>query len=116
MNEKLFEVVFLDGARKFLEDLDKKAAAKVISTINRAQRNIDSVLFKKLSADIWEFRSQYQGLCYQLLAFWDKTDKEVTVVVATHGFIKKQNKVSKTELLRASNIRATYYLSKLHHS
>lgn len=31
----------------------------------------------------------------RLLAFWDKTDSEQTLVLATHGFIKKTQKNTK---------------------
>ncbi|WP_231390026.1 type II toxin-antitoxin system RelE/ParE family toxin [Sphingobacterium pedocola] len=50
-------------------------------------------MFKKLNNDIWEFRTLYQGLQYRLLAFWDKTFSSETMVISTHGFIKKRSKV-----------------------
>lgn len=49
---------------------------------------MDADLFKKLSDEIWEFRTLYQGLQYRLLAFWDKTDHSEIMVIATHGFVK----------------------------
>jgi phage-related protein len=43
------------------------------------------------------------------LAFWDKTDSEQTLVLATHGFIKKTQKTPRNEIERA---RITYFKEK----
>lgn len=42
---------------------------------------------------VGEFRTKYAGLQIRLLAFWDKTDSKETLVIATHGFIKKVDKI-----------------------
>jgi hypothetical protein len=47
-----------------------------------------------------------------LLAFWDKTENINILVVATHGFIKKVDKVPDNEIQRAINIRKKYFDSK----
>ena len=72
----------------------------------------DPELFKKLNEDIWEFRTLYQGLQYRLLAFWDKRDKTNTLVVSTHGFIKKRNKVPDNEIQKAIQQRIKYLNEK----
>jgi len=46
------------------------------------------------------------------LAFWDKSNKKNTLVIATHGFIKKTSKVPKNEIQKAENIRNEYFSSK----
>jgi hypothetical protein len=66
-------------------------------------------LFKKLQHDIWEFRTQYLGLQIRLLAFWDKTNQQETLVIATHGFIKKVDKIPANEINRAIRLREKYY-------
>jgi hypothetical protein len=66
-----------------------------------------------LQNDIWEFRTRYNGLQIRLLAFWDKTDGVETLVLATHRFIKKVDKVPSNEIDRAVKIRAKYFESKL---
>ena len=63
--------------------------------------------------DIWEFRTRYGGIQIRLLAFWDKTDSKETLVFATHGFIKKVDKVSTNEIEKAKAIRANYFENKL---
>jgi hypothetical protein len=48
----------------------------------------------------------------RLLAFWDKSDNQNTLVFATHGFIKKVDKVPDNEIERAKNIRKKYFNEK----
>ena len=86
---KQFEIVFLDDAFDFLSSLDKKHYEKILFNIRKAQTNRNPELFKKLIDEIWELRTHYQGLQYRMLAFWDKTDSGNTLVISTHGFIKK---------------------------
>lgn len=70
-------------------------------------------MFKKLEDDIWEFRTVYAGLQYRILAFWDKTDNKETLVLASHGFIKKVDKVPKKEIEKAKVIRKHYFEQKM---
>ena len=77
-----------------------------------AEQTNDPRLFKKLQSDIWEFRTQYAGIQIRLLAFWDKTDGKETLVFATHGFIKKVDKVPSKEIERAVKIKERYFQNK----
>lgn len=72
----------------------------------------DPELFKKLNNDIWEFRTLYQGHQYRLLAFWDKAETTNTLVISTHGFVKKQHKVPDREIQKAIRIRTQYFNEK----
>ena len=54
----------------------------------------------------------YQGLQYRMLAFWDKTDKNNTLVISTHAFIKKQSRVPDKEISRATAVRKKYFEEK----
>jgi len=67
---------------------------------------------KKLTDLIWEFRTLYQKKQYRLLAFWDKDDKTETLVITTHGFVKKKSKIDKKEIKRAEDIRKIYFDDK----
>ena len=80
--------------------------------IRKAQTEHDPELFKKLNNEIWEFRTLYQGLQYRLLAFWDKTATTETLVVSTHGFIKKRSKVLDNEIQKAIGQRTKYFEEK----
>ena len=93
-----FRVDFLEEAKEFLDNLDEKSRAKVVYNIWKSRSTNDKELFKKLQDEIWEFRTKYNKTHYRLFAFWDKTDKEVTVVISTHGLIKKTDKIPKSEI------------------
>lgn len=110
--EKRFDIVLLDEAYEFLKVLDKKHAEKILYNIRRAQTATDAELFKKINDDIWEFRTLYGGQQYRLLAFWDKTASTETVVIATHGFVKKQSKVPEKEIIKALGLRTAYLIAK----
>jgi len=72
----------------------------------------DKELFKKLNGDIWEFRTLYNKMHYRLFAFWDKTEKIDTIVISTHGLIKKTDKTPSGELEKAERIRKLYFERK----
>ena len=109
---RYFETIFLVEADEFLAGLDRKSVSKVIYNIDLAEQTNDPRLLKKLQGEIWEFRTRYAGRQIRLLAFWDKTDKKETLVVATHGFIKKVDKVPTNEIERAENLRKRYFENK----
>lgn len=97
MTEK-FKVRFLEEAFDFLESLDEKAREKVYYNIRKAQVTNDKELFKKLTNEIWEFRTLFNKTHYRLFAFWDRIDNIDTVVISTHGLIKKSDKTPKEEI------------------
>lgn len=99
-------------ADEFMASLDLKVAKKVLYNIDLAEKSNDSALLKKLRNDIWEFRTLYTGKQIRLLAFWDKTDNQKTLVIATHGFIKKVDKVPSNEIDRAVKLRVNYFKNK----
>lgn len=109
---RYFETRFLEEAEKFIASLKPKTIKKVLYNIDLAEQTNDPRLLKKLKNEIWEFRTKYEGLQIRLLAFWDKTDNKNTLVIATHGFIKKVSKVPGSEIGRAVRIREQYFMSK----
>jgi phage-related protein len=110
---RYFQTRFLEGADKFIAGLDPKAARKIFYNIDLAEQFNDPRLFKKLQHEIWEFRTNFIGQQIRLLAFWDKENEIKTLVIATHGFIKKTSKVQVGEIERAITIRKKYFESKL---
>jgi phage-related protein len=106
---RYFQTIFLDEADKFIAGLDAKSAKKVIYNVDLAEQTNDPRLFKKLQNDIWAFRTKHAGFQIRLLAFWDKTDRHETLVLATHGFMKKVDKVPRNEIERAIRIRDKYF-------
>ena len=109
----ILQTRFLEEADKFISGLDTKATRKVFYNIDIAEQSNDPKLFKKLQKEIWEFRTKFGGVQIRLLAFWDKDSETETLVFATHGFIKKVDKVPANEIERAINIRKKYFESKL---
>jgi phage-related protein len=106
--KKIFKVELLPQATEFLENLDVKAREKVYYNIRKSQFIQDSELFKKLNDFIWEFRTQYNNRSYRLFAFWDNTEEQSVLVVATHGILKKSQKTPPNEIKKAEEIRKQY--------
>ena len=69
-------------------------------------------MFKKLKDEIWEFRTLYNRTHYRIFAFWDTEDKTKTLVLATHGIIKKTDKTPLKEIEKAEQIRLKYFALK----
>lgn len=113
MNEYKFHVQFLDEVKDFLDGLDEKTRDKILYNIWKARSTNDKELFKKLQDEIWEFRTKFNKTYFRLFAFWDKTDKTDTVVISTHGLIKKTDKIPKSEIERAEKSREKYFSEKI---
>ena len=109
---RYFETRFLEEANKFIAGLDLKTTKKIFYNIDLAEQTNDAKLFKKLQNDIWEFRTKFAGIQIRLLAFWDKSENKETLVIATHGFIKKVDKVPANEIKRAVRLRNKYFDSR----
>ena len=107
-----FRVEFLQEAKDFLDSLDEKSRAKIIYNIWKSRNANDKELFKKLQDEIWEFRTIYNKTYYRLFAFWDKTNNEDTIVISTHGIVKKTDKVSEGEINKAERSRQVYFNAK----
>ena len=109
---KYFETRFMEEANKFIAELDPKTIRKIFYNIDLAEQTNDPKLFKKLKNEIWELRTKFGGIQIRLLAFWDKKDNKKTLVIATHGFIKKVDKVPANEINRAIRLRDKYFNNK----
>ena len=113
MQEQKFRIILTGEARDFLESLSLAARKKITYNIRRVMGGeINNELFKKLenSDGIWEFRTKYSGIAYRLFAFWD-TESE-TLVIATHGIIKKTQKTPSKEIAKAERIKQMYFARK----
>ena len=106
---RLLEAKFLEDAIEFLSKVDPKAARKIIYNIDKTSYIQDPELLKKLSGDIWEFRTRFSNKQYRMLAFWDKRDSRNTLIICSHGFVKKTSKVPEKEINQAENIRNNYF-------
>ena len=109
---RYFKTEFFPEVREFFRSIDQKAVDKIFWNLDIAERTNDPRLFKKLTGEIWEFRTKYGNLQYRLLAFWDKTINTETLVIATHGIIKKTDKMPQKEIEKADKIRKEYFKQK----
>ena len=107
-----FAIELLPEAIEFLENLDDKTREKIYYNIKKAQFVNDNELFKKLNDFIWEFRTLYNSKAYRLFSFWDKIDGKETLIVATHGILKKTQKTPLKEIEKAGEIRKQYLNNK----
>lgn len=112
MDKPLFKLVTLQEAEDFINSLAPAVIRKIFYNIDKVAGGVkDPELFKKLGGtDIWEFRTLWMGMAYRLFAFWDKDGE--TLVVATHGLVKKTQKTPKSEIKRAQAIRKEYFDNK----
>lgn len=66
-----FQLVLLEDAKQFLQNIPKQAQKKVLYNIWRVtggEKNKE--LFKKLeNSNIWEFRTLYNGIAYRFVCF-----------------------------------------------
>ena len=112
MEEKMLKVVLMAEAFDFIKEQPQRVGEKIFDNIHRieaGERNAQ--LFKKLEGTkIWEFRTLYNKMVYRLFAFWD-TEKE-TLVIATHGIVKKTQKTPTKEIAKAESIRQIYFNEK----
>lgn len=112
MNKRKFRLVLTDEAFDFIESLPQNVGDKIHYNIRRVREGeINNELFKKLeNSEIWEFRTLYNKTAYRLFAFWD-TESE-TLVIATHGIVKKTQKTPPKEIAKAERIRTEYFKNK----
>ena len=102
----------MEDTYEFFTKLDNKTRDKIIYNIEKTAHINDKDLFKKLKDEIWEFRTLYNKTHYRLFAFWDKTNKTQTLVIETHGVIKKTDKTPDKEIEKAEELRQLYFKLK----
>jgi hypothetical protein len=67
--KKNFNVLMSEEAKVFIKSLDPKVQKKVAYNIQKSREVNDKRLLKKLTNEIWEFRTRYGKLQVRLLAF-----------------------------------------------
>ena len=65
--------------------------------------------YLKNLTQIYGNRAESKKLQYRLIAFWDKRNGKNTLVICTHGFIKKTDKVPSKELQKARDLMVQYF-------
>ncbi len=105
-------VVMMEEALEFFHSLPHKVQEKITYNYLKIEQGIiNKEIFKKLEgSDIWEFRTLFNGNCYRMFSFWD-TETE-TLIIATHGIVKKTQKTPSKEIAKAEEIRKSYFQHK----
>ncbi len=99
----------MDEASAFIRSLPIKVQRKITFNYRKVEEGVmDKELFKKLEgSNIWEFRTLYDGMCYRLFSFWDTETQ--TLIIATHGIVKKTGKTPPKEIAKAESLRKQYF-------
>ncbi|HXX80231.1 MAG TPA: type II toxin-antitoxin system RelE/ParE family toxin [Thermodesulfovibrionales bacterium] len=99
--------------QEFLDSLPGKAAQKVAWVLNLIEdlNIVPSTYFRKLvsTEEIWECRIQLGSNAYRIFCFFDGH----SIVVLTHGLIKKTQKTPQREIERAEAYRRDYLQRRL---
>lgn len=96
----------------FIDFLNPKVQQKILWTL-KLLKEIDRLkkpYFEKLvnTDDIWECRIKFASDIFRIFFFFDNN----SVVILTHGFIKKTNKTPPEQIKRAENLKQDYFLRK----
>jgi len=108
---KPIEIILLPEAEDFVDTIEASARKKIFYAIRKTKMRVFGNWFKKLkkSKDIFEFRVKDSNKFFRLFAFWDSTGETETLIVCTHGLIKKSNKTPKKEIEKAEKIKDKYF-------
>ena len=92
--------------------INNAASEKLAFNVRKVRMGVkDKNIFKKLTGtEFWEFRALHDGNCYRLLSFWDT--RSDTLIVATHGIVKKSQRTPKKEIIKAEAMRKEYFDNK----
>ena len=97
---------------EFLDSLPGKVVQKVTWVLDliRKTEKVPTIYLKKLhgSDDIWECRIQFGPNIYRLFCFFDIG----TMIVLTHGIVKKAQKTPKKEIKIAETYKNDYFRRK----
>lgn len=109
MSNYNIKVLLMDEASAFIRSLPIKVQRKITFNYRKVEEGVmDKELFKKLEgSNIWEFRTLYDGMCYRLFSFWDTETQ--TLIIATHGIVKKTSKTPPKEIAKAESLRKQYF-------
>ena len=65
---KYFDVILSSEVETFLDSLDNNTRKKILHNVDKSRFHIDPRRFKKLTKEIWEFKTRYGSKQYRLFA------------------------------------------------
>lgn len=108
---KPIEITLLPEAEEFVDNIEISARKKMFYAIRKTKKRFFGDWFEKMKTSkyIFEFKVKDSSKFFRLFAFWDSKGDTETLVVCTHGLIKKSNKTPKKEIEKAEAIRKKYF-------
>lgn len=103
--------LFSPEARAFYNKLSDKAKDKFDTNIKKTLEGFTGSWFKKLPGtdDLYEFSADVDNHFYRLFAFWDKRDKNNTLIICMHGIEKKTNKTPEAAKKTAERMKKDWF-------
>lgn len=75
--------------------------------VSKTKSGLKGEWFKKIrDTRLWEFKTDINNKFIRLMAFENNTTPKLIII--THGFLKKKNKLPKKEILKTESIRTDY--------
>ena len=111
--ENFIEVRLMKEAEGFLESLDENTKEKVSFNIRKTMLGLKGEWFEKMKGtdELFEFRTLYNKQYIRLFAFWDRRNNKKTLIICTHGLIKKTDKTPTTDIAKAERLKKEYFSS-----
>ncbi|MBK6823789.1 MAG: type II toxin-antitoxin system RelE/ParE family toxin [Saprospiraceae bacterium] len=112
--DKPIVVILDDEAAVYMENLNEKTRNKFFVLFDKTESGYRGAWFEPLKETdgLWEFRLRFNKNFHRILAFWDRDGEVETLIVATHGFLKKTNKTPSSEIKKAENLKKKYFENK----
>lgn len=111
MNKNRVKALFSPEAKAFFKELSEKAKKKFDTNINKTLAGYTGDWFKKLPGtdDLYEFSADADNHFYRLFAFWDKRDKDNTLIICLCGIEKKSNKTPEAAKKKAEQMKKEWF-------
>ena len=101
-------VLWKDYFNDFFKSLDEDSRQKVLWMLKSLESlpKIPMKFFKYIEGvkGLFELRISWEGKAYRIFCFFDKGNK----IILCNGFIKKDQKIPKQEILKAIKIKEEY--------
>ena len=101
-------VFWKDYFLSFFKSLDEDSRSKVLWMLKTIESlpKIPSKFFKHIEGTngLFELRISWEGKAYRIFCFFDKGNK----IILCNGFIKKDQKTPKQEIIKAIKIKEEY--------
>lgn len=104
----MYDIRLLDPANELIESCSTKMKAKILRTVDLLERfgpNLPQPHAKKLTGyDLKELRVKLGSDIIRMFYFHHKNK----IYIITSGYIKKANKISKKEIIRALKLKTKF--------